>query len=408
MTELPTPKTEIVPFDWSEWEDSFNALQKGQPTRGFEHEAWNAIVDKLWELFEAVDWQWDETYGTRTAAKMGYYAKKLYASMMNNLRLNIDRIPFPWAWAANPNFRGYIGRVNFRGAYSQGSPMLADRVYPEYILELARRLNLLIAIIQGTAALCEVETETKENTLSTATVHAKLPLGATVGGTAATCGDVQTDMRLPAPMAADDVISKTYCGGDVEKTLSANGESAHSHPTANEVSADGKRAAEGLPFPYLVSELYTVEAERSLLPLRAEVNSHLSELPHSAAAKTAGALQAGTAENVARSVGSAEADKTAAVDTSSERICPATESSEADTAQAEAMSAVAWPAVGIRVAGAVVRRTSDGSAEHSAPVCYVCEFAGGWENPIWVDNGLWIRQVHDDPTINDNGELVIT
>lgn len=60
----------------------------------------------------------------------------------------------------------------------------------------------------------------------------------------------------------------------------------------------------------------------------------------------------------------------------------------------------------VRVA-AVRRNATATGAKSSHKSAVVCTLASGWLPPVWVGNGLHIRQVHDVPVKNENGELVI-
>ena len=139
-------------FSWSDWPDSAAALVSGGLTSEFEKEAWTAIVDHLAAVLTASGLSWDGRYTTLAGAKISEEYGDLYAAAFNSVRHNIDTaVPaLWWGWAKDPNFRGYIGRKDFRGVDAYGDNG-ADDVYPEYFTELVRRLNFLISVLTGEA-----------------------------------------------------------------------------------------------------------------------------------------------------------------------------------------------------------------------------------------------------------------
>ena len=141
LSKIPVLAESYPLFDWSEYQSSRDALVKGTPTKKFAKEAWNAIVDGLAEALEAAGLDWDETYTTLEGAKITAAYGKLTAQKFNSVRHNIDRpAPLGWVWEWQTDFRGYVGRVDFRGRTDYGRD--CDMVYPEYIIELVRKLRL--------------------------------------------------------------------------------------------------------------------------------------------------------------------------------------------------------------------------------------------------------------------------
>ncbi len=139
-------------FDWADWPASKAALVSGGHTINFEKEAWNAIVDKLASALASAGIAWDAGITTAAQAQITESPGALTAEAFNSVRFNIDSpMPLGWAWAKDPTFRGYVGRENFRGSSVYGAA--CDSLYPEYIEELARKLNLLIGVMRGDMAL---------------------------------------------------------------------------------------------------------------------------------------------------------------------------------------------------------------------------------------------------------------
>lgn len=56
---------------------------------------------------------------------------------------------------------------------------------------------------------------------------------------------------------------------------------------------------------------------------------------------------------------------------------------------------------------AVKIKSTATTAKSTSKSAVVCTLASAWLPPVWVDGGLHIRQVHDVPVQNENGELVI-
>ncbi len=59
-------------------------------------------------------------------------------------------------------------------------------------------------------------------------------------------------------------------------------------------------------------------------------------------------------------------------------------------------------------AATVTLPSQEVSAVKSIGITTGCSLDIGWLPPVWVDGGLWIRQVHDDPIQQDNGALEVT
>ena len=153
IVDIPILSSDFALFDWADWPDSKAALVSGEYTHKFKKEAWNAIVDHLAAALNAAGIKWDSLYTPTSAAKITQVYGSLYAAVFNSVRHNIDfPMPLGWAWAENPNFRGYVGREDFRGVSIWGESR-ADDVYAEYIPELVRKLNLLIEVMKGDKAV---------------------------------------------------------------------------------------------------------------------------------------------------------------------------------------------------------------------------------------------------------------
>lgn len=169
---MPIDRIPILPadyplFDWNDHLQSYYALGEGELVAGFQKETWNAIIDKTLSALSAAGMRWDNTYTPAATAKITEAYGPLSAKMFNSVRHNID-LPAPvgWGWANNPKLRGYVGREDFKGYAEQG--LNGDFFYAEYLLELVRRLNLMLSIMRGTANLKEMTAPTSS---LTETVH---------------------------------------------------------------------------------------------------------------------------------------------------------------------------------------------------------------------------------------------
>lgn len=180
LTEIPVLPSDYPLFSWDDWPDSRAALVPGTPTKFFAKETWNAIVDAINDALSiaGVDWydprltdDW-EPYTVDDSKILRPYGQ-LTAVAFNTVCDNVDiGTPSQWGWAMHEDFRGYVGRPRFKGTtitYDEDGAIVkmkyGDNVYPEYILELVRRVNLMLGLMRGTvptlARDVEIDTKTK-------------------------------------------------------------------------------------------------------------------------------------------------------------------------------------------------------------------------------------------------------
>lgn len=152
VTDIYVLPSNYPKFDWADWPESAASLVPDGYTHEFEKEAWNAIVDLLAGALADAGEVWANTYTTAAGARITEEYGDLRAAAINSVRHNIDTaVPvLRWGWANDPTFRGYIGRKDFRGVDAYGEAG-ADDVYPEYIVELASRLNFMLSVLTGEA-----------------------------------------------------------------------------------------------------------------------------------------------------------------------------------------------------------------------------------------------------------------
>ena len=165
LKTLPVLPEDYPLWDWADWPDSRAALVSGGPTRNFQKECWNAIIDEIVALQEASGVEWVDNHTPifywPDDLKLSAAHPMLWDTYFNNLRRNFDALAdLGWRWAYDPTFRGYTGSLYFAGiTYWRRYPDRADKVYPEYILELVIRLNLIIEIMRGTAPVLETSVQ---------------------------------------------------------------------------------------------------------------------------------------------------------------------------------------------------------------------------------------------------------
>ena len=172
IDRIPILAEDYPLFDWNDHLLSYYALGEGELVSGFQKETWNAIINHTQAALKAAGMSWDSKYTTASNAKITKAYGPLSAKMFNSVRHNIDRpASVGWGWAFNPALRGYIGREDFKGYAEHG--LNGDLFYAEYLLEMVRRLNLMISIMRGTANLKEMDAPTLSLTES---VHNLLSL----------------------------------------------------------------------------------------------------------------------------------------------------------------------------------------------------------------------------------------
>lgn len=400
LNTIPVLPKDHPLYDWADYQSSRDALVKGTPTKQFAKEAWNAIVDSLSEALAVAGLEWDDTYTTAEGARITTSPGKLTAVAFNSVRLNIDRpAPLGWQWAWNESFRGYLGREEFRGVSTHGRAR--DKVYPEYIVELARKLNLLLEIMRETALLSEAEAAQ----ISGLTIHAE----ATAGKSAPVDVEHISTVNINA-----DGTSAPGSPGEVEKII------------ATKVYADG------------TTGMVSTSPVRLKIPLQLYVEGHIRE----ALSMEPNPLLMGTkihaemestrctetaAERSSASSAWAEVERIPTLPTEAEGMSRTT--CEAEVLQREALPAEAQARVPCLVAAdadikksapmaarslLLVRVSADADRLKAMPtestrlsgLRVYCEVDTAWYPPIWVNGGLWIRQSHS-VTPNENGELVI-
>lgn len=383
LKDIPVLSSDHPLYDWSDYQSSRDALVSGTPTRHFAKEAWNAIVDSLNDALTAAGLAWDPVHTTAEGAKITEPNGKLTAAKFNSIRSNIDGpAPLGWAWADRENFRGYVGRENFYGRASHGRR--SDSVYPEYIIELVRKLNLLIEIMRGTAMIEEVEAQQ----ISALTFDIDIPVRPSApieaSCNARSIHKAEVDSRPSAPMEASQ-LSSSLVSAEVRTGKAVEVSAYVRIPYMVRAEGRSKPSIPVTPEPQLMhsavsAEAFAVDPDK-LVPVSASYNAAVLAQAAGGAGRI---LPIEPGALVVKSRGRAEVDKGEPMPISGRVI---------------SFSSVS---AGVELAEHLVPM----SCLHRSKTRVSCEFDTAWLPPVWVNGGLWIRQAH---TINqrEDGSLEV-
>lgn len=386
-------------FDWDDHAESRAALISGGQCAAFRKETWNAIVDALGDALTAAGLTWDSKYTTFDGAHITEAYGALSAAMFNSVRTNLDMLfNIGWGWAVDSSFRGYVGRKNFRGVAS-GNP---DDVYPEYILELTRGLNLFLEVLRGTADMAEGAYQHDVEALFVSNLLA----------------------RRSAPLAYSDNSESNVRGGAVARPSAPL---AMSDQLFSEYSANLRKCLAKVlgNFRYHAKSKHDATASAKL----AAVLNYAGHLAKSDVSAAMGVFNALYLKSCFGSVSIEQGGGVAlpSVHMDWRGVSRATQSGEIATPKAEpiqstyqaetAHNAAILPREPIGVRGGDLSATEHFAVPDKLFPFYMSETAqsesaviavidSAWYPPVWVDGGLYIRQSHN-VTQNENGELVI-
>ena len=404
LNQIPVLPESYPLFDWADYQSSRDALVQGTPTVQCAKAAWNALVDDLSDALAEAGLEWDETYTTAEGARMTDADGQLTAAKFNSVRLNIDHpAPLGWAWERKPDFRGYLGRVEMRGAATHRRR--CDVVYPEYIIELARKLNVLLEIMRGTALLADVECGLLLGVVQEIELRSQPSAPVEVEHISAT--QVQPDILCrPAAHIETDTVSYTKVNSDVMAQKSIPMESKASIPVLVEAEGDPGPAAPMEVVPCLVKSKVSVAA--MAVPIGRVVHADAEVLAQSAvSADVTGGTAVQTDANVSVvSTVSADATSAESLPVACEGVSKSVVSAEmVETNRAKPFRATVLTGSTVEVAATIILPAQ---MEVKTPVVSLvsCELGTAWYPPKWVNGGFWIRQSHG-VTQNENGELVI-
>ena len=410
LIKTPVLPTNYSLFSWLNWPQSRDALSQGGVVSGFEKDCWNAIVDKLYHTIMDAGLVWKHPETPPDLLKIHSYGGELRASAMNAFLDEIFCLArFPFVWEGDRTFRGYTGRRHFKGVAEHG--INADILYPEYILEVVRRINLLIQIMRGWGP--ELEQIAFSNILTSTEVNRKIEWGLAAPfakeeavsvdyieppGRGGISGVLETD---PQGMAAeysakmDKGKRRPFSGteGTITRTKSVNIPQSKG-VAATPGAASGKTDYTGDKFSSIkVSPLpQTVgQAASRVRSLRI-----LSGIPR---------WVVFNADTIA-SDGTAAPDSGYAMLTYPRGFAGVSEAAEIAGAPEGRACGRGYSATRPATSFWLKKNVPVAVVEKSASKA-TAAIGTAWLPPVWIDGGLWIRQSHS-VTQNENGELVIT
>lgn len=156
-------------FDWDPYWKCRNALIPGGATRNFKTNTWNAIISTFFEAVYTAGFSFynaDKGFGEEDLLMIdGRRFGTLTAARMNAVVAAFDNfLPWPWIWKfeREPPYpessyqypEGLWWKSRFYGIDNKYG-FEPSVVYPEYILGLARRVNLFIELMRGTYPVVE-------------------------------------------------------------------------------------------------------------------------------------------------------------------------------------------------------------------------------------------------------------
>ena len=405
---IPAIPADFTLYDWANWQQSRDALATGVKTKQFQIAAWNAIIDGLANAITAAGQMWDSTYTTAAGAKITALDPKLYASKFNSVRLNIDRqMHLDWPWAVRTDSRGYVGREDFQGRQDVGKA--CDLVYPEYILELVRKLNLLLEIMRGTGPVQYADTA--QLIATQIEDDAKSGIGARVDYR----HNASTDILTSGARSGKSVLtsassaSKSVRRTDIQQRAAVPVSCSHVIPSLLSASGRSRVSAPAEPETTDIRSMAAADA----MAIEKKRIAHISE---SRLSGTASRTDAKTGESVTFGIDcmtahpsmDAEIRRGLPLHTAAARVSGSAARAETQKGLPRHVSA---NLTGNSAASAVLAKQKPTRIECAgrSVATVICPAVDtGWLTPKWVSGGLWIRQVHDAPVQRENGELEVT
>lgn len=404
VENIPVLREDYPLFDWSDFPNSLAALVSGGLVAEFEKEAWNAIIEKLSQALSDAGLSWDSTYTTAEGAKITEEYGDLYADVFNSVRHNINHpAPLRWAWNYDSSFRGHVGRKDFRGVERYGESG-ADDVYPEYIIELVRRLNLLIEIMRGNGPISDMSATEMSETLHDITLRLGEILEVS-GGKAISCSNGEacvqevTAARIQANSAIVETKNEVTC--IAEKAARVSPEKSL-YKTRDRITSHTAKATATTPNRDKISSLYEVLV-LSGIPIDMYVPARSASMRQAQVYAAEATHINGEGTTAAKTDATVTTREATAVSgrgkaTSREVITMDFAGATGTQAQGKAQS--------IRACAVLSQAPMPAPQGRAATLCSAV-LSTAWYPPVWVDGGLWIRQSHS-VTQNEKGELVIT
>ena len=149
--------------DYPEWDwngddkrkKAYLAMTNKENTSLFAKKVWNDMVDCLNDALEEVGLQWNDYVASLTNTKFNVWfifdliPQTFTARMFNSVKYNIEKLMNQtFIWEYDKDYEGYVGRSNYRGVNEANEP---DTLYGSAIIELARKINLVIQVLKDEA-----------------------------------------------------------------------------------------------------------------------------------------------------------------------------------------------------------------------------------------------------------------
>lgn len=213
MKEMNLPSS-FEPWDWEKDEDTrraYEAITKGGFCSEFKITVWNALVDKVKEVLDAIGAEWNDKFGRYYLTKLEGKYPELTARKFNAVRYNIECcVGSTWRWSYDESFIGYVGRDDFKGVRDVSWYQDPDTVYGVYFVELARKLNLMITTLKGDANYKNITTLYSMDLFSVKGVLSfQYPREITGTSKPVQVEDALLEYQDPFPLEINEVFSKS-------------------------------------------------------------------------------------------------------------------------------------------------------------------------------------------------------
>jgi len=213
MKEMNLPSS-FEPWDWEKDEDTrraYEAITKGGFCSEFKITVWNALVDKVKEVLDAIGAEWNDKFGSYYLTKLEGKYPELTARKFNAVRYNIECcVGSTWRWSYDESFIGYVGRDDFKGVRDVSWYQDPDTVYGVYFVELARKLNLMITTLKGDANYKNITTLYSMDLFSVKGVLSfQYPREITGTSKPVQVEDALLEYQDPFPLEINEVFSKS-------------------------------------------------------------------------------------------------------------------------------------------------------------------------------------------------------
>lgn len=198
----------ITPWSWSvtngeattfQTMAAKSALDNKELVSHFSYKVWRDFVNKVAEARTETGQAWLPTYATKENTLVDAQYDSYMAAMHN---ATVENIQYPlWSWHQQPSTEGYLGRLQVRGFSTMGAN--ADTVYATYLLELARKLNLVIGIYNNTGQLVPLGTALNTALIIAANLEYSPPEALQVDHMLSLIAEAQLLQQLPQALSSN-------------------------------------------------------------------------------------------------------------------------------------------------------------------------------------------------------------